>query len=105
MMVSTFLIWREKAEAVRQRDFAKEALTRAREEEQIAKEQRSRAEQFLASASEDRTVRIWDAATGKLNRCFRGHSQRVTSLAFHPDNRRIVSASGDGTIKIWEYRT
>jgi WD40 repeat protein/serine/threonine protein kinase len=45
MMVSTFLIWREKAEAVRQRDFAKEALTRAREEEQIAKEQRSRAEQ------------------------------------------------------------
>ena len=35
--------------------------------------------------------------------CLRGHKSRITKLAMHPVYSDVVSASEDGTIKIWDY--
>ena len=49
----------------------------------------------------DNTVRVWDAATGKELRHYEGHTATVAGVAFFPDGKRIVSASGDGTARVW----
>ncbi|KAI9777861.1 MAG: hypothetical protein M1839_008538 [Geoglossum umbratile] len=56
----------------------------------------------LASASEDHTVKIWDARSGECLRTLKGHSSSVWSVAFSPDSVRLASASGDRTVKIWD---
>jgi hypothetical protein len=59
----------------------------------------------IASASWDKTVKIWDAATGTLIRTLTGHSSSVISAVFSPDGKRIASASADSTVKIWDAAT
>lgn len=39
----------------------------------------------LASASEDQTCKVWDAATGQELLTLKGHTTAVNSVAFHPD--------------------
>ena len=56
---------------------------------------------FLASGSEDTTVRLWDAATGALVRTLAGHTDAVGSAAWSPDGRFLASGSLDATIRIW----
>jgi WD40 repeat protein len=58
----------------------------------------------LASASEDSTVKLWDAATGQEVRSLKGHTRQVTSVAFSPDGRRLASASGF-EVKLWDAAT
>ena len=53
----------------------------------------------LASGSDDRTVRVWDAAEQRLKARLDGHSEGVLSVAFHPDGRTLASA-GDG-VALW----
>lgn len=55
----------------------------------------------LATASLDRTIRVWDAASGRELRCLRGHGDGVFAIAWSPDGRRLASSSGDGRVKIW----
>ncbi|KAJ5714325.1 uncharacterized protein N7483_011506, partial [Penicillium malachiteum] len=57
--------------------------------------------QLLASASEDKTVRLWHSATGKLHRILRGHLDGIHCIVFSSDGR-LAFASGDGTARIWE---
>ncbi len=57
---------------------------------------------LLASASNDRTVRLWDAATGQLLHTLAGHSGRVNQLAFSADGRWLVSAADDQTLRRWQ---
>ncbi|PIL30097.1 hypothetical protein GSI_07760 [Ganoderma sinense ZZ0214-1] len=47
-------------------------------------------------------VRIWDPATGAMLAVLAGHSQSVTDVSFSPDGRSILSASEDGSAKIWD---
>ncbi|EXL39506.1 hypothetical protein FOCG_17883 [Fusarium oxysporum f. sp. radicis-lycopersici 26381] len=59
----------------------------------------------VASASFDKTIRIWDAETGECERELKGHSNRVNSVVFSHDSRKVASASWDKTIRIWDAET
>jgi WD40 repeat protein len=61
--------------------------------------------QRIASASYDRTVRVWDATTSAELLCLRGHQAQVLGVAFSPDGRRIASGSDDRTVRIWDATT
>ena len=60
---------------------------------------------ILASASEDRTVRTWDARTLEARLVMKGHKDDVRAMAFTADGREIVSASSDGTVRRWDAAT
>jgi WD40 repeat protein len=60
---------------------------------------------LLASGGVDRTVRVWDAASGQLVRALPGHTGDVWCVTFSPDGRRLASASGDKTVKVWDIGT
>jgi WD40 repeat protein len=61
---------------------------------------------FLATAGVDGTVKVWDAATGQLDRTFPEHTSRVHVVAFSPDDGRLVASGGaDQTVKVWERAT
>jgi hypothetical protein len=50
-------------------------------------------------------LRLWDVASGQELRVLKGHRDRVTGVAFLPDSKRAVSASRDGTWKLWDVTT
>ena len=55
----------------------------------------------IASASYDRTVRVWSADGRGEPLILRGHDEPVSWVEFSPDGQRIVSASGDETVRVW----
>jgi WD40 repeat protein len=56
----------------------------------------------IASASWDKTIKIWDAASGQEMLTLKGHTRPVNDLAYSPDGKRIASASFDETVKLWD---
>lgn len=60
---------------------------------------------LLATASYDRTVRLWDIATGAEKMVLTGHNDAIYGLAFDPAGRILASASGDRTVKLWDVTT
>ncbi|MEN3282216.1 MAG: hypothetical protein V7607_3356 [Solirubrobacteraceae bacterium] len=60
----------------------------------------------LASASDDGTVRLWDARThGQLGRPLTGHDGEVLDVAFSRDGRTLASAGEDRTVRLWDATT
>ncbi|KAF4475367.1 Vegetative incompatibility protein HET-E-1 [Colletotrichum fructicola Nara gc5] len=59
----------------------------------------------LASGSDDKTVKLWDTATGQCQQTLEGHSSSVNSVAFSPDGRQLASGSFDKTVKLWDTAT
>jgi WD40 repeat protein len=63
-------------------------------------------ERYIATAGTDRTVCLWDAATGMELRRFVGHTAEVDKVAFSPDGRLIVTSSvNDNFARIWDVAT
>jgi WD40 repeat protein/tRNA A-37 threonylcarbamoyl transferase component Bud32 len=56
----------------------------------------------LASAGEDRMIRLWEMPTGRALARWEPHDARVTALAFRPDGRTLVSGAADGILKLWD---
>ena len=53
----------------------------------------------------DRSVRLWDVATGKHVRRFLGHTNEVWGVALTADSRHALSSSVDSTIRLWDVET
>jgi WD40 repeat protein len=59
----------------------------------------------VASGSDDKMIRIWNAETGECERVLEGHSHYVNSVVFSHDSKRVASGSIDKMIRIWNAET
>src|SRR5262249_56738546 len=59
----------------------------------------------VATASEDRTARLWNAHTGEPIATLTGHTDRVHAVAFSPDGSTVATASDDRTARLWNAHT
>ena len=58
---------------------------------------------LLATASDDKTVRLWDAGQRPAaRRPLTGHTDGVCGVAFSPDGRLLATASSDRTVRLWD---
>jgi RNA polymerase sigma factor (sigma-70 family) len=55
----------------------------------------------LLASSDGATVHLWEVATGKEVRTFRGHRGEIDALGFSANGRRLASASADSTVLLW----
>ncbi|XP_076805283.1 notchless protein homolog 1-like [Clavelina lepadiformis] len=60
---------------------------------------------LIASASFDKSVKLWDGKNGKFLASLRGHVGAVYQVSWSADSRLLVSGSGDSTLKVWDAHT
>ncbi|XP_033745921.1 transducin beta-like protein 3 [Pecten maximus] len=58
-------------------------------------------DKFIASGSQDKTVKIWNTSDLSLLGVMRGHKRGIWCLQFSPVDQCLATSSADGTIKIW----
>jgi len=62
----------------------------------------SRSGKLLASASDDKTIKLWNVATCEEIALLRGHTNWAFSVSFSPDERLLASGSWNGIVKLWD---
>src|SRR6266496_1410179 len=60
---------------------------------------------WIVSASNDRTLKVWDVQRGTERFTLKGHTDEVRDCAISPDGTWVVSASDDDTLKVWDVHT
>ncbi|WP_392533163.1 protein kinase [Nostoc sp. C117] len=60
---------------------------------------------ILGSASDDKTIKLWNLATKEEIRTLEGHSNWIWTIAFSPDSKILASGGADKTIKLWNVET
>jgi hypothetical protein len=61
---------------------------------------------LAAGGSQDRTVRVWDAAADfKLEQSIENHADWIFGVAFSPDGKHLLTCSRDKTAKVWDLAT
>ncbi|CAG8881375.1 unnamed protein product [Penicillium salamii] len=60
---------------------------------------------MLVSSSSDKTVKLWDPATGALKQTLEGHFGTVWSVAFSRDGQLLASGFNDNTVNLWNPAT
>ncbi|KAM6591552.1 hypothetical protein CsatA_014157 [Cannabis sativa] len=61
--------------------------------------------QWIATASYDKSVKIWNRITGNFVATLRGHVGKVYQISWSADSRFLLSCSADTTLKVWDLRT
>jgi WD40 repeat protein len=56
----------------------------------------------LATAHGDKSVKIWNLVTGKVESTLEGHAQEVNSVAFSPDNKTLAASGANHTLRLWD---
>jgi len=59
---------------------------------------------FLASGSRDKTIKIWETATGQCILTLIGHDNWVRGIEFHPSGKYLISVSDDKSIRVWDLK-
>lgn len=57
---------------------------------------------IIATASDDKTLQIWNASNGMLLFTYLGHPGKVTAIAWSPDSRRVATGTDEGIVRIWQ---
>ena len=57
---------------------------------------------MFASISNDRTLKLWDSASGEEQRTFRAQNERFTSFDISPDGRQLVTLEIGGMASLWD---
>jgi WD40 repeat protein/uncharacterized protein YndB with AHSA1/START domain len=60
--------------------------------------------QVIATASSDRSARVWDARTGRSLAEFTGLPEQVARVSFSPDGRYLAAGSNDPVVRIWDWK-
>src|SRR5260221_9722502 len=60
---------------------------------------------LLTCSPDEKTLRLWDADTGKQLRIFEGHTDGVIGAALSPDGTRVLSGGADKTVRLWDADT
>jgi len=57
---------------------------------------------YLASGSRDKSIKIWEAKSGRCLISLVGHDNWVTDLCFHPNGKFLMSVSDDKSLRVWD---
>ncbi|KAK9465215.1 quinon protein alcohol dehydrogenase-like superfamily [Lipomyces arxii] len=82
-------------------EIAKPIFTKKAHEKDINSVDVSPNDEFFATASQDRTVKIWSVEEGETVGVLRGHKRGVWSVKFSPYDKLVVTGSGDKSVKVW----
>ena len=57
---------------------------------------------YVLTGSNDGQIRLWDVASGKLQKTISAHREGISAVKFMPDGKYALSASYDKTLKLWD---